>query len=178
MAVSRSARIDRLVQLQMLANAAWGQAHHFANGNFYRCIIHIACAERIAINRKRLANTDRIAQLDGAFARHPGSDHVFGQIPCRICGRAVDFCRVFTRKRAATVWCSTAIGIHDNFAARKAGIAIRPTDDKNTRRVHVPRSAFVDPAVRQDFTNIGLHNRANIRAGLILGRVLCRQNDG
>lgn len=73
---------------------------------------------------------------------------------------------------------STAIGVHDDFAAGQTRIAIRSTDDEFARRVNIPLAIIGDLQVTQRFADIGFDNFANllqIPAGI---EMLRGQNDG
>ena len=89
MPVSGSALIDRVVQLEVLTNAARAEAHDIAQCLFQPGLVATARAMQIDIDRQRLRNADGVGKLDGAAISQFGCDNVLGKIPGRIGRRTV-----------------------------------------------------------------------------------------
>src|SRR6187401_1833064 len=79
-------------------------------------VADFAGAMGVDVQRQRLADPDRISELDGAAAGKAGGDDILGQIARGISGRAVDLGRVLARKGAAAVGRCTTISIDDDLA--------------------------------------------------------------
>ena len=103
------------------------------------------CRE-VDIDRERLGDADRIADLDGAVVRQPGGHDVLRHIARGIGGRAVDLGRVLAGERAAAMRGRAAIGVDDDLAAGQACIAVRPADHELAGRVDVEFGFRRNPA--------------------------------
>ena len=95
-----------------------------------------AGAVGVDIDRQRLGDADRVAELDRAARRARGDD-VLRQIARHICRRAIDLGRILAAERAATVGGGATIGVDDDLAAGEAGVAVRPADLEQAGRVDV-----------------------------------------
>ena len=67
MPIGSAGGIDRISKLQMLANAARGQVHHFTDGLDQTVFGNRSRAMGIDQQRQGLGNTNRIGDLDRAF---------------------------------------------------------------------------------------------------------------
>src|SRR3546814_21105041 len=67
------------------------------------CSSDLAGAVQVDIDRQRLGDADRIAELNRAAAREPRGDDILRQITRDICRRAVDLGRILAAERAAAV---------------------------------------------------------------------------
>ena len=148
MTVSRSPRIDRPVQLQMLANAARLQAHHLGQTFLELRLVDFARVVQIDIERHRIGNADRIGNLNCAALRQPRRHHILRQIARAISGRAVDLRRILAGERAAAVRRRAAIRVDDNLAPRQPRVAVRTADDEAPCRVHEQPVVRTHPAGR------------------------------
>ena len=70
-----------------------------------------------------------------------------------------------------------AIGIHNNLAPGQPGIAIGTADHEFARRIDPPLGVCGDPAIGQNFANIGFDDSADVIAGLAVIGVLGGQHD-
>src|SRR5262249_13653424 len=71
MSIGGGPGIDRLVQAEVLADAAGREVHQLAQGLHQLLLIDMAGAVGIDIDRERLRNADRVGELDGPLApRH------------------------------------------------------------------------------------------------------------
>nr|GFC25831.1 hypothetical protein [Tanacetum cinerariifolium] len=73
---------------------------------------------------------------------HASGYQVFGDVARGVGRRAVHLARVFARKRATAVRALAAVGVHDDFAAREARVAVRAANDELARGVDVVRDAI------------------------------------
>ena len=140
MAVGGGRRIDRLVEAEVGADAARGQAAELvdaADRGFEPVVADRARAVGVDIERQRLADADRIGELDGAALGEARGDDVLGEVARGIGGRAVDLGRVLAAERAAAVRGRAAIGVDDDLAAGEAGVAVGAADLEAAGRVDV-----------------------------------------
>src|SRR5687767_1782632 len=82
----------------------------------------------VDIERQGFADPDRISELDGAAAGETGGDDILGKVARDISGRPVDLGRVLARESSASVRGRAAVGVDDDLAAGKAGVAIGAAD--------------------------------------------------
>ena len=123
MAVSRRRLVDRLVEAEQGADAARRQLAELldlADRGLDAIVADRSGAMRVDVERQRLADTDRISELDRAAPGKTGGDDVLGEIARGISGRAVDLGRVLAREGAAAVRGRAAIGVDDDLAAGDA----------------------------------------------------------
>ena len=85
-----------------------------------------AGAVQVDIERQRLGDADRIAELNGAALRQAGGNDVLGEVSADISGRAVDLGRVLAGEGAAAVRGRAAIGVDDDLATCEACVAVGP----------------------------------------------------
>ncbi len=137
MAVAGGLLVDRLVELEMLANALGRQAHQLGQHFFQLGLGDGAGAVRVDIDRQRLGDADRVAELDRAARREARGDDVLGEVARDIGGRAIDLGRVLAREGAAAVRRGTAIGVDDDLAAGDARVAVGAADLEQAGRVDV-----------------------------------------
>src|SRR3569623_364436 len=128
MAISGGALIDRRVELEMLANALRGQADELRQHFLQLRLRHGAGAMRVDIDRQRLGDADRIAQLDRATAGETCRDDVLGEVTRDIGRRAIALGRILAAECTAAMRRRAAIGVDDGLAAGQAGIAVRAAD--------------------------------------------------
>src|SRR6185437_3591409 len=65
-AVGRGLGVDRLVEVEMAANARGREVHHLAQRLLQHVVRNLAGAVRVDIERKRLRDADGVGELDGA----------------------------------------------------------------------------------------------------------------
>jgi hypothetical protein len=90
---------------------------------------------QVDVERQRLGNSDRVAELDGAALGDARRDDILGEVARDVSRRTVDFGRVLARKGAAAVRAGAAIGVDDDLAAGEAGVAVGPADLEIARRI-------------------------------------------
>src|SRR5579859_8017502 len=149
MAVSGGAGVDRLVEAEMGADAARGQIHQLLQHVGQLVLVDMAGAEGVDIDRERLGNADRVAELDHALLGQAGTDHVLGQIARDVSRRAVDLGRILAREGAAAMGCRAAIGVDDDLAPGQAAIAVGTADDETPRGIDVEGLLRAHPALGQ-----------------------------
>src|SRR5690349_15424694 len=137
MAVGGGAGIDRLVEAEMVADAAGREIHEIAQGLYQLRLIDFAGAVSIDIDRKRLGDADRIGELNGAAIRETRSDHVLREVARGVSGRAIDLGRILAGESAAAMRSRAAVSVDDDLAAGQARVTVRTADDKAAGRVHV-----------------------------------------
>ena len=138
MAVSGGARIDRLVEVEMLANAARREVHDLHQRAFELGFVDAAGPVQVGVDRQRLGDADRVGELQGAALGQAGGDDVLGEIARGVGGRAVDLGRVLAREGAAAVRRRAAVGVDDDLAPGEAAIAVGSADVEFAGRVDVP----------------------------------------
>jgi hypothetical protein len=138
MAICGSLGVDRLVEIEVLADTARRQVHDLAQRGLDRRVVDLAGAVGIDIDRQRLRDADGIGKLDVAAIGDLGGNDVLGQIARGIGGGTVDLGRVLAGEGAAAMRRSAAIGVDDDLAAGQAGIAVRATNDELAGRIDVP----------------------------------------
>ena len=96
MTIGRRARIDRAVQLQVLADGAGRRAtDQLWQGHLKHGWIDFTGSMQIHIEAERLCNPDRIADLDGALPRQACGDNILGKVAAGIGCRPIDLGRIF-----------------------------------------------------------------------------------
>ena len=140
MAVGGGRLVDRLVEPQMGADPRGVRPPSLSIrpiASSSRVVVDRAGAVGIDIERQRLADADRIGELDRAARGEPGGDDILGEIARDIGGRAVDLGRVLARESAAAVRGRAAIGVDDDLAPGEAGVAVGAADLEAAGRVDV-----------------------------------------
>src|SRR6185436_709460 len=115
MAIGGAGLVDWLIEAEMSADALGRQADELGQDGLDPGFIDGARAVRIDIERERLGNTDRVAELDRAAPGEPRRNNIFGEIAADIGGRAIDLGRVFAGEGAAAMGACTAIGVDDDL---------------------------------------------------------------
>jgi len=129
--IGRGLGIDRLVEVQVPADARRRQVDNLADRGFHLIFGHLlACFVQVDIDRQRLGNADGVGQLDRATISQAGGDNILGEVAGDIGSRTVDLCRVLAGECTATMRCRTAVGVDDDLAAGQAGVTIRAADDE------------------------------------------------
>jgi hypothetical protein len=126
MAIGCGARIDRLVKIEMGADAARGQVHRVHQNLFELRRIDLAGAVQIGIDRQGLRHADGVRELNGA-AVHLGG--------------------ILALEGAATMRSRATIRVDDDLTAGEAGIAVGTADHEFTGRVDVPDGLSVCEAL-------------------------------
>ncbi len=172
MAVGGGRHVDRLVEAEMGADALGRQPDELRQhlleprrGDAVRL-----GAVQVDIERQRLGDADRIAELDRAAAGEARGDDVLGEVAADIGGRAVDLGRVLAGERAAAVRGRAAIGVDDDLAAGEAGVAVRAADLEQPGRVDEDGVVVIGhPARGQHLGEHALHIVAQLRLVGALG---------
>ncbi|ENN86352.1 hypothetical protein RHSP_20207 [Rhizobium freirei PRF 81] len=163
MAIGRSLGIDRLVEVEMTADAGRREVHVLADSRFDLVLGDaLARAVQVDIDRQRLSDADSVGQLDRAAIGKAGSNDVLCEVAGSIGCGTVDLGRVLAGESAAAMRSSTAVGIDDDLAAGQAGIAVRAADDELAGGVDVPLAIGGDLQVAERFDDVGLDNGANL----------------
>ena len=92
---------------------------------FELCLIDLAGAVQVDIDRQRLGDADGIGKLDGAAIGELRRHHILGEVAGRIGCRTVDLGGVLAGESPAAMRGSAAVGVDDDLAAGQAGVAIR-----------------------------------------------------
>src|ERR1700730_10310957 len=142
--VSRSLTVDRAAQLQRVDNAFRGHmeigSHQIGN-----CIgIHLAGTERVNQYAHRFGYADGVGELDLAAVGQAGSHDILGNVPRHVGRRAVDLGRILAAEGAAAVTSHAAVGVHDNLASGKTGVAHGAADHETSGGIDVVLGIFVE----------------------------------
>ena len=108
----------------------------------------------------------------------PRGDDVLGHIPCGIGAGAVNLGRVLSGEAAAAVARVAAVGVDDDLAPGKSGVAHRAADYKAPRGVDEVLGLRREPLRGQDRLDDLLADGLNKIRLLHLGRVLGREDHG
>src|SRR5690349_21243742 len=79
--------------------------------------------------------TNRVGELNFGAPGEPRGDNIFCYPAPHVSRAAIDFARIFSRKRAAAVAAHSTVRINNDLAASQAGVALRSTDDETSSRV-------------------------------------------
>ena len=135
-------------------------------------VFDFAGAEGIHHDGNRLGYADGVGQLHFGARGQTGRDDVLGDIAGHVAGGAVYFRGVLAGEGAAAVTAHAAVGIDDDLAAGKAGVAMRSADDETAGGIDVELGMGIDHAGRNDrvddvFPDVGFDlRRADIIAVL------------
>src|SRR6266436_883357 len=177
MAVGRGPRVNRLVEIEMLADAARRQIHRLRHGYLELVLGHVSGAVGIDIDRQRPRHADGVGELQGAAIGKTGRHDVLGEIARGIGRRTVHLGRVLAGKRTAAMRGRAAIGIDDDLAAGQSCIAVGTADVEFAGGIDVPDRLAVDPALGQRLAHIGLDAFADLVGGHVLDQMLMRDHD-
>ena len=100
-------------------------------------------AESLDEDAHRMRDADCISNLHLATIGESRRNDVLGDPARRIGGGTVDLRRILTRKRAAAMARHSAVGVGDDLAAGKPGVALWTADDETARRVDEDARALV-----------------------------------
>src|SRR5579862_7711048 len=117
-AVGSRRTINRAAEVKRFDDAFWSELEECADQFGDLRIRDGAGAEGICHHGNWLGHADRIGKLDFHFAGESCRDDVLRNVARHIARGAVHFRRVFAGERAATVTAVTAVGVHDDLAAR------------------------------------------------------------
>jgi hypothetical protein len=78
MAVGRGFGVDRLVEVELGADAAGTEVEDLAERNLELVLVDLAGAVEIDIDRQRLGNADGVTELDGGAVGEAGCNDVLG----------------------------------------------------------------------------------------------------
>ena len=73
--------------------------------------------------------------------------------------------------------CGAAVSVHNNLAARKARVAIRPANKKLAGGINMPDGVLGDPALGQRLRHIRLHQFQHVLGSEALVNMLVRNHD-
>src|SRR5439155_2160324 len=85
--------------------------------------INFGCSKRIHEYAHRLSDANRVCELNLAAISQSRRDHILCHIARHVSSRAVYLGGIFAAKTAAPMATHPTVTIHDNFPARKSGIA-------------------------------------------------------
>ena len=145
--------IDRAKQIELLNNLRRFEIEDVPYRAFQFFLVHFAGAKRVDTHAHRLGMPNSVCELDFASIRQPGGDHILGDPAPHVSRAAIDFARVFSRKRTATVPSHSAIAIADDFAASYTSIPFRTADHKPASGIDQVGRFSVEPFARHHFLN-------------------------
>src|SRR5260221_1210723 len=159
MAVSGCLLINRPAKIERFDDRLRRERKILANelGDFF--FGNRASAERVHHHGDGLGDADRIGELNFSAAGEAGGDDVLGDVAGHVAGRAVYFGRILAGEGATAVTAVTAVGIHNDFAAREASIAHWPADDEAAGGVDVIFRFCVEHVRGNDRLDHVLHDR-------------------
>ena len=132
---------------------------------------------QVDIDRQRLGNADGVGKLDRATVGQLGGNDVLGQVARGVGSRAVDLGGVLAGEGATAVRRRAAVGVDDDLAAGKAGVAIGSTDHELAGRVDVPVAIVGDLEVAERLADVRLDDAAHLLGVPVRVEMLGRQHD-
>src|SRR5690606_32882115 len=124
MAIGRGLRIDRLVEVELPANAGRRKVDHLADPHLDDLLRNRPGAVQGHIDGQGLRNADGIGKLDRATISKARGNDTLRHIARGIGGRTVHLRRILPRERTAAMWRGATIGVDDYFAPCEAGIPV------------------------------------------------------
>src|SRR6202035_974655 len=100
--------------------------------------------ERVNQYAHRFGYADGVGELDLAAVGQAGSHDILGNVPRHVGGRAVDLGRILAAEGAAAVTSHAAVGVHDNLASGKTGVAHGAADHETSGGIDVVLGIFVE----------------------------------
>ena len=135
--------------------APGSQVKRLVDGLDDAIFIHMGGTKGIDHNGERLRNANGVGELDLTAIGKTSSNHILGNPACGIGSRTVNFGAILAREGTAAMTAHAAIGIDDDLAAGKAGVAHRAANDKTTSGVNV------DVGIVANRHALGIHNGGN-----------------
>lgn len=140
MAVRRCFTVLGAAQIQVFDDSGGAAVEMIIEYGGQFCVGNLTRAEGIHIKRYGLGDADRVGELHLAALSKASCYNIFGNVSRHVRGAPIHLGRVFPAEGAAAVAPHSAVGIHDNFAARQAGIADGSPDDEAAGGIDVVRN--------------------------------------
>ena len=153
MAVGGQLAVDGLAQVKVADDGGGRQVKDFLDSLHDLLVGNGAGAEGVHHDGDGLCHADGIGQLDLALGSQARGNHVFGDPAGGIRGGTVHLAGVLAAERTAAVAGIAAVGVHDDLAARQAGVALRATHNKAARGVDVVFRVLVQQLGGNDLLN-------------------------
>src|SRR5690606_11065080 len=80
MAIGGGLAVDRLVEVELLADAGRRQVHDLSQGSFQPRFVDLAGTVQVDVDRQRLGDADRIRKLNGAAVGQARRNPVLGEV--------------------------------------------------------------------------------------------------
>ena len=135
--------VNRPAQIQALDHGLGRAAEHLAHGHNDGFVRDLAGAESVHGDGYGLRHADGVGELDlTAFGKARGHD-ILGDVAAHIGGAAIHLAGVLAGEGAAAVVARATVGVDDDLAAGKAGIAHGPAHHEAPGGVHVVDGLFI-----------------------------------
>src|SRR6185437_903439 len=144
-AVGCSLLVDRPAEVEALDNALGRKREVGADQLGELGFAQLTGAESVNQNTDRLRYANGIGKLDFDAIGEARGNNVFGNVTSHVSRRAVDLGRILAGKCAAAVAAHAAVGVHDDLAAREAGVAHGAADDEAAGGIDVVFGVLVEP---------------------------------
>ena len=155
-------QVLRLAQIETFYDSCRSQVEHIAHDRRQFPIRQFAArAFRVDGNGNRFLDADRIGYLHLYLFRKACLHNVFRYMPRRIGAGPIHLGSIFSTEGPSAVGAFSAIRVHDDLAARKPRIGMRPPEYEPSRGIHmqnvlVVQQVIVDHPRQQMDANIGL----------------------
>ena len=153
MAVGGQLAVDGLAQVKVADDSGGRQVKDLLDSLHDLLVGNGAGAEGVHHDGDGLCHADGIGQLDLALGSQARGNHVFGDPAGGIRGGTVHLAGVLAAERTAAVAGIAAVGVHDDFAACQAGVALRAAHNKAARGVDVILRVLVQQLGGNDLLN-------------------------
>src|SRR6185503_9612965 len=96
-----------------------------------------------------MSNADGVGQLNFTFASEAGCNQILGDITRGVRSAAINLRRIFARKCTASVTRPAAVAVDDNLSPSQTGVPVWPSNNEQTRWIHVNLGAGIKQLNRQ-----------------------------
>src|SRR5262245_60456286 len=154
MAVGRGFKIDGPKQVERLDNAFRPEVEMLLDELAELSVRNLAGTERLDQDADRSRDPDRVSDLNLALLGQSARDNIFRHMTRGIGGRAIHLRGILPRERAPTMARVSTVGVDDNLAARKPGIAEGTADNEASGRIDEEARFLADHVLGEH----GLHD--------------------
>ena len=126
----RRAGVDGVQQVQLLDDARRVRSYALRTAAAKQSSSQMPVPKVFTSTMTGSFSPDGIRQRDLTAVGKMGGDHVFGNVPRHVCAAAIHLGGILAAERTAAVAGIAAVGVHDDLAARQAGVALRAAHNK------------------------------------------------
>src|SRR5258708_6140532 len=106
--------VDWAQEIELFDDSCWLEVEYFLYSplNFY--FVYLRGSKRVDAYADGIGITNGVGELNFTSVSKTSRYYVFSDVPAHVSRGSIDFRRIFTRKRAATVAAHSTIGV-DNY---------------------------------------------------------------